>query len=85
MERSLMRKAGACLLVVGAILIVLGEYGLNTIMFACPANGCSSAVLWNAYGPYEVMLWSGVVIVVVGAVMLVLSFLTPKIVSSTLV
>jgi hypothetical protein len=77
-----MRRVGTCLLVIGAILIVLGEYGLNTIMFACPANGCSSAVLWNAYDPYYIMLWSGVVMVVGGAVMLVSSLQTPKIPTS---
>ena len=39
---------------------------LNTTMVNCPANGCSSAVLWSIYGPYEILMWSGVALFVSG-------------------
>ena len=73
-----MRTLGVRLVVLGSILIALGLYLLNTTMVSCPANGCSSAEFWSVYGPYEVVLWSGVAMVAAGIVMLVWSFNMPQ-------
>jgi hypothetical protein len=60
------------------VLAALGLYGLNTTMVSCPVNGCPSAELWNIYGPYEIMMWSGLALVVSGAVMVLSSYLLPR-------
>ena len=78
MQRRALRTMGLRLVVLGAILIALGLYLLNTTMVNCPANGCWSAVLWSIYGPYEVVLWSGVALVVAGVAMLIWSFMMPQ-------
>lgn len=69
---------GTWLIAVGAILIVLGLYGLNTTVVNCPANGCSSSELWTIYGPYEISLWSGVILLISGIAMVMLSYFMPK-------
>gem|GEM_PF-4218722 len=72
-----MRRIGTWLVAVGAILTVLGLYGLNTTMVNCPANGCSSSELWAIYGPYEISLWSGVILLISGVAMVTLSYFVP--------
>ena len=47
-------------------------------MLSCPDNGCSSAELWNIYGPYYILSWSGVALVVSGVAMLIWSFKMPQ-------
>ena len=77
MNRDLLRRVGIWFIVLGAALIFLGLYGLNTTMVNCPGNGCSSAEWWSVFGPYEIAVWSGVALVVLGVVMLIWSFVMP--------
>ena len=78
MNPESLRRIGTWLIAAGAFLIVCGVYGLNTTVVNCPANGCSSSELWAIYGPYEVSLWSGAILLVSGIAMVVLPYFMPK-------
>ena len=77
LNRKRLRRVGLWFMVAGAVLAALGFYGLNTTVVNCPNNGCSPAVLWAIYGPYEVAIWSGAGLLVSGAGMTILSFFAP--------
>ncbi len=68
----MLQTLGFFLVVLGTILLIIGLIGLNTPTF-CPANSCSSDVLWRIYGPYWVSFYSGVALIMIGILLLVLA------------
>jgi hypothetical protein len=67
------RRLGIIALVIGAALGAYGLIALNNTLVSCPAFGCSSAVLWRIYGAYDVSLYGGVCLAVIGATLVLVA------------
>ncbi len=71
-KRHTLQTLGLFLVVLGTILLIIGLIVLNKPIH-CPANGCSSAYLWQIYISFAVPFYSGVSLIVIGIALLVAS------------
>ncbi len=59
---------GRALELVGFVLMVYGYHGLSTVNVPfCAAGGCSSAVLWQLYGMFDLCFYFGQILIAFGA------------------
>jgi hypothetical protein len=78
MKRAALRRLGYYFMLIGLVLALLAFYLLSTTMVNCPNAGCSQGELWSIYGPYDVLLGSGVLFFAFGVVMVIASYLLPQ-------